>query len=134
VVVIEWQALDSRLGIRNLGGWRAEQFPDILESVRVALARLEQGLRDVSTSCPIYICMPSLPLPPLFTTATYQAGSYELELRSLITSFAASVSRQPFARVVSSQRLDECSAANARFDLKSEVKTGFPYRLSHASA
>lgn len=63
-VVIEWQDLDSRLGIRNLGGWRITDLPDIVRSAELALTRLEKAMRRASLSIPTYVCMPSLPFPP----------------------------------------------------------------------
>jgi hypothetical protein len=39
-VVIEWQDLDSRLGLRMLGGWQVEKLPDIVSSVQASLERL----------------------------------------------------------------------------------------------
>jgi hypothetical protein len=52
-VVIEWQDLDPRLGIRSLGGWRATDLPDIVKSANLAAARLEQALQRASASVPI---------------------------------------------------------------------------------
>jgi FkbH-like protein len=133
-VVIEWQDLDPRLGIRSLGGWRTTDLPDIVKSANLAAARLEQALRRASASIPICVCLPTLPLPPLFTTPTRQAGSYELQLRQLVASLAASISSESSMRVLSSQRLDELSPAHARLDVQSDLMAGFPYKLPHASA
>ena len=133
-VVIEWQDLDPRLGIRSLGGWRAADLPEILKSANQAAARLEQALRRTSASIPVCICLPTLPLPPLFTTSTRQASAYELQLRQLVGSFAASISSESSLRVLDLQRLDELSAPSARLDVQSELMAGFPYKLPHASA
>ena len=132
-VIIEWQDLDQRLGLRTLSGWSAQSLSDIVESVSRSLARLTKELSNASASFPVCVCLPTLPLPPLFTTSTLQGGTQELQLRSLVASFAETISRHSRVRILSSQRLDECSAANARFDLKSELNTGFPYQLDHAS-
>lgn len=133
-VVIEWQDLDPRLGIRSLGGWRAKDLPDIVKSANLAATRMEQSLRRASASVPICVCLPTLPLPPLFTTPTRQAGDYELQLRELVASFAASICSEPSIRVLNAQRLDELSPPHARFDVQSELMAGFPYKLTHASA
>jgi hypothetical protein len=37
VVIIEWQDLDSRLGIRTLGGWRTTDLPEIVNSTAQAI-------------------------------------------------------------------------------------------------
>lgn len=133
-VLIEWADLDARLGTRTLGGWRAENLPDILKSVDLNLSRIAQALRKSSGSFPVCICLPTLPLPPLFATATRQAGAEELQLRSSVTTFAADIAKEPFVRIVSSQQLDELSSAAKRFNLQSELTAGFPYQLPHASA
>ena len=133
-VVIEWQDLDPRLGIRSLGGWRTTDLPDIVMSANQAAARLEQALRRTSAFIPVCVCLPTLPLPPLFTTPTGQAGDYELQLRQLVASFAASISSDSPIRVLNTQRLDELSPAQARLDVQSDLMAGFPYKLPHASA
>jgi FkbH-like protein len=132
-VVIEWEDLDARLGIRRLGGWRASALPDMIQSVKQAIARLTQALRPVAASIPTCICLPTLPLPPLFTTGTMEASNYEFQLRHAAASFAASVSDQPGTRLVSPQCLDDLSPLSERFDVKSEIMAGFPYKLAHAS-
>lgn len=133
VVVIEWQDLDPRLGVRNLGGWRVDTLPDVLDSVQAALSRLERALKAASAAAPVMLCTPTLPLPPVFTEPGYQAGKAELRLRNLVSDFAASISRERFVRVLSAQLLDERSPLGARFDIQSELLAGFPYKLAHAS-
>jgi FkbH-like protein len=134
VVVIEWQDLDPRLGIRSLGGWRTADLCDIVKSANRAVARLEQALRRASASVPIWVCMPTLPMPPLFSTPTHQASVCELQLHQLVASLAVSISKESCTRILNSQRLDEFSPWHARLDVRSELMTGFPYRLPHASA
>ena len=63
-VVIEWADLDSRLAIRNLGGWRAANLPDIVKSADQAATRLQEVLLRVSQLVPTVVCFPTLPLPP----------------------------------------------------------------------
>ncbi len=132
-VVIEWEDLDPRLGIRRLGRWGASTLPDVMQSVKQGIARLTQALRRVAASIPTCICVPTLPLPPIFTTRTIEASNYEFQLRHAIASFAASVSDQPGIRLVSPQCLDDLSPLSERFDVKSEIMAGFPYKLAHAS-
>jgi len=47
--------------------------------------------------------------------------------------FSATIARIRGVRVASRQRLEEESPASERRDIKSELTTGFPYRLAHAS-
>jgi FkbH-like protein len=134
VVVIEWQDLDLRLGIRNLGGWRVADLPDIVSSAERMIARLDKAIRRVATSIPAYISLPTLPFPPLFTTPSGQASSYELQLRQSVNNMAASLAAHSRIRVLNAQHLDESSPPSSRFDVQSEIASGFPYQLSHASA
>jgi len=134
VVLIEWQDLDPRLGIRSLGGWRVADLPDIVNSAERMMGRLEHAIERAANSLPTYISLPTLPLPPLFATPSQQASSYELRLRQSASRFAASLAAQARIRIVSQQHLDEISPMAARFDIQSDLSSGFPYRLAHASA
>lgn len=133
VVVIEWADLDPRLGIRRLGGWRPSNLPDIAQSAQQAAARLQQVLLKISRLVPTVVCMPTLPLPPLFWTPPDRAASLELHLHQTAASLAASLSEQPGINLANAQLLGEISPPSQRFDLKSDVITGFPYSLPHAS-
>jgi FkbH-like protein len=132
-VVIEWQDLDPRLGIRSLGGWRTTDLADIVRSASQSAARIERALQIASASTFTCVCMPTLPLPPLFTNPTQQAGAQELQVRQLVASLAAAISENRLTRVLSNQRLDECSPALTRYDVRSELAAGFSYKLPHAS-
>jgi FkbH-like protein len=134
IAAIEWQDFDLRLGIRNLGGWRVADLPDIIHSAERMIARLEKSILHVAESIPVYISFPTLPLPPLFTTASQQASSYELQLRRSVSALAAALSAHHRIRILNTQQLDENSPAANRFDVQSELASGFPYQLSHASA
>ena len=134
VVLIEWQDLDPRLGIRSLGGWRVADLADIVNSAERMMGRLEQAILGAAASLATYISLPTLPLPPLFATPNQQASVYELRLRESTGRFAASLAAQARTRILSGQRLDEISPLATRFDIQSELSSGFPYRLTHASA
>jgi len=134
VVIIEWQDLDSRLGIRTLGGWRITDLSDIVNSTAQMLGLLQASIIHASGFAPLCVSTPTLPLPPLFTTSPQQASTYELQIRGLLASFSSTIAAEPGVRVVSSQLLDELSPACDRLDFKSEVQTGFPYKLAHASS
>jgi len=133
VVVVEWEDLDSRLGVRALGGWQANNLPDIVNSATHALAILKSRILNLSGAVPVYVSAPTLPLPPLFATSPEQSDIQELRLRGLIASFCSAISEMAGVRVVGSQQLDQLSPPKDRFDFKSAVHTGFPYTLSHAS-
>jgi FkbH-like protein len=133
VVVIEWSDLDSRLGLRTLGGWQVEKLPDIVNSVDHSLERLARVLQRISSALPTCICLPTLPLPPLFYTGTRQSSVFELSIRRNIASFAEALSVGRKISVVNGQHIDENSPLGKRFDLRTEITQGFPYRTSHAS-
>src|SRR5277367_6639235 len=133
-VVIEWPDLDSRLGMRTLGGWQVEKLPDIVNSVNHTFERLVAALKRISLSVPTCICMPSLPLPPLFYTGTQYSSVSELNLRRNLACFAETISAGPHVSVVSGQLIDERSPMGKRFDLRTDITQGFPYKISHASA
>jgi len=132
-VVIEWSDLDSRLGLRILGGWKVESLPDIVNSADQSLGRLMRALQGISTTLPVCICLPTLPLPPMFYTGTQRSSIFELSLRRNIAFFAEEVSIGRQVSVVSGQRLDEESPVSRRFDLRAEITQGFPYKTTHAS-
>lgn len=132
-VAIEWADFDARLGIRNLGGWHSTDLYDIVETVRQRASQICQILEQLAKSTPTICSMPTLPLPAMFLTRTHESSMWELQLREIIASLAASVSQEGKIRVLSAQTLDELSPMINRFDAKSEIITGFPYNLEHAS-
>jgi FkbH-like protein len=134
VVVVEWSDLDSRLGTRNLGGWRSASLPDIAQSAGSAIERLRQALTGASSLVPTVVSLPTLPLPPLSYTHPTQASPFEIRLRQAVASLASSLAEHPGVRLVNSQILDELSPHSERFDMKSEIRAGFPYSLAHASS
>jgi FkbH-like protein len=134
VVVVEWGDLDPRLGLRSLGGWQVERLPDIVNSVNQSLERLRRALQGISSRPPTCICLPTLPLPPLFYTGIEQSSSFELSLRRNVSCFAEAISVDRWVSVASGQRLDEISPPDKRFDLRTEITQGFPYKTPHASA
>jgi FkbH-like protein len=134
VVVAEWSDLDPRLAVRTLGGWRPESLPDITESASQTALRLQRGITEASRHLPTIVSMPTLPLPAMFSTRTTQAGSFELQLRQTVASLAVALSRQPGVRVLNAQLLEEISPTAGRYDVKSDVVSGFPYTITHTSA
>jgi FkbH-like protein len=132
-VVIEWEDLDPRLGIRSLGGWRSGDLRDIVHSATQKTDRLERALTKACRLLPTSCCLPTLPLPPLSPSRPIQSSPCELHLRQLAISLASVICEEARGRVVSAQALDELSSPSGRFDVKSELLTGFPYKLAHAS-
>lgn len=133
VVLVEWSDLDPRLGIRSLGGWTPSLFPDVLSNVKARVSQIEEGVYKASKNAPVVVCLPTLPLPPIAFTSGWQASTLELELRNCVTSLGLTVAENKSVRVVNPQRLDGISPMGGRLDVRSELLTGFPYRLSHAN-
>jgi FkbH-like protein len=133
-VVVEWSDLDPRLGLRRLGGWRADQLDDIVAQTRTAFERVERAVLAAARGRRVVCVMPTLPLPPLFPQPPGQSGPHELALRALAAGAAATLSSTPGVSIVSHQRLDTLSPAASRRDVKAELAAGFPYSLEHASA
>jgi FkbH-like protein len=133
-VVVEWADLDPRLGLRRLGGWRADQLDDIVAQARAALQRLERAVLAAAGGRRVVCTMPTLPLPPLFPQPPGQSGPHELALRALTAATAARLAAEPGVWLVSHQKLDELSPPTARRDVKAELAAAFPYSLHHASA
>jgi FkbH-like protein len=134
VVVIEWGDLDPRLAIRTLGGWKPAALSDVVDSAAQTCAHLERSLTELSRRMPVVLCIPTLPLPPLFPTRPDQAGLFELKLQRAVASLAASLSDFAGLRIANTHLLNEASPESGRYDVKSDVGTGFPYTLPHASA
>ncbi len=133
-VALEWEDLDPRLGIRQLGGWRVSSIEDILEASKLRLSLLERLLIEVSFTCPVVISLPTLPLPPVFVNVGWQGGGSELLLRGQLASFVSSLALQPRIRFVNEQRLHSASPFSTRLNVKSDWASGFPYNIPHASA
>ena len=131
-LVIEWQDLDPRLGYRQLGGWGHQRLGNAVENVAVMLQRLENAITALPSSTVLAVSLPSLPLPPAFHTAGWQASDTELALENAIAEFALRISAWPSLRVLNRAKLDASSPPASRYDFRSDLNTGFPYTTSHA--
>jgi FkbH-like protein len=132
-VALEWPDLDSRLGIRELGGWQVSEVHEIASSVDLQLSRLQRALKTAARSVPVVVSLPTIPLPPLFYTPPNINSAEKTKLLLALAKFAAALSEEPGTRVLDSQALDSVSPPATRFDIKSEILSGFPYKLPHAS-
>jgi FkbH-like protein len=133
VISAEWADLDPRLGIRSLGSWAPSVLPEIVETARRRGEQLTRAALSLAEHSPVVISLPTLPLPPAAFTPGWRASALELELKSGVAGLAASLARLENVRVLSQLRLDELSPLAERTDVRSDVTTGFPYQLKHAS-
>ncbi|HZW29646.1 MAG TPA: HAD-IIIC family phosphatase [Isosphaeraceae bacterium] len=132
-VVLEWPDFDPRLGIRSLGGWDPDNLPDILATAGGRAARLQEAIAHVADEVPLAVCLPTLPLPPVSYHPGRYLGGFELQLRDRLSQFALALSQVPRVKLVNPQVLDRRSPPADRLDVTSELVSGFPYRLPHAS-
>ncbi len=134
IAALEWEDIDPRLSLRQLGGWRSAQRQDIAASARQRLAYFTTLLRRAAAEAPVTISLPTLPLPPAAQTPPIQQSSWEAALRASLAAAAAEWAEIPGLRLLAPQRLDELSPPAARLDPTSWLQTGFPYAKPHAEA
>jgi FkbH-like protein len=133
-VVLEWPDLDPRLGIRRLGGWRPSDLPDIARTVRRQGGDLLSACQALAAETVVVLCLPTLGIPPAAYQPGWQLSEFEAELDAIAAELALEAARTAGIRIVNPRRLAVISPPAARFDPKSELAAGFPYRLEHASA
>jgi FkbH-like protein len=133
-VALEWPDLDSRLGIRELGGWQVSDVHEVVSSVDLQLSRLQRAVKTAARYVPVAVSLPTIPLPLLFYTPPNINSAEKTNLHLSLAKFALELSGESGIRILDSQALDSVSPPAARFDIKSEILTGFPYKLPHASA
>ncbi len=133
VVAMEWSDLDPRLGLRSLGSWAPDVFDDILRGVRARVLQFKEISQGKTLHIPIAISGPTLPLPPVSFAAGWSASEFELSLRVELSSLLLHANRSKNIRIMNAQRLDQLSPLANRLDVKSELASGFPYKIPHAS-
>ena len=131
-VPLEWSDLDARLGWRSTHGWRSDCTADILSSVRLRLRQLTELLTKLAQRTSVAVSLPTLPLPPMFPPPRGQSAPAALELRSLLSEFAAGLVASSDVRLVDSEQLEMLSPRHSRHDVAGDLRTGFPYRIEHS--
>jgi FkbH-like protein len=132
-VILEWQDLDPRLGVRSLGSWLPEALPDILETVNSRATIIESLIEKECKDARLAVALLTLPLPPVFFTRLGQTSAPECELRLRLASLCAKLASLPNVTVLNQQHLDLQSPLAQRLDIDSDVRSGFPYHMAHAS-
>jgi FkbH-like protein len=133
-VVLEWADLDPRLGLRHVGSWSPSALPDILASAESQAARLVAAIVQSPRRVPVAVSLPCLSLPPVAYTPGWRMSELEVRLHSVSAGMAAQLITTAHVRLLNPQRLDAVSPSADRRDVKSELLSGSPYRLAHASA
>lgn len=134
IVLMEWADLDPRLGLRNVTAWSPSTCSDILSHAKIRAQKVQETIERTLQHMPVVLSLPTLPLPPISFVAGWQASSFETDLKLMVQSVASHVSQETQVRILSSQQLDFVSPMRERLDIKSELLSGFPYKLPHASA
>jgi FkbH-like protein len=127
-VVLEWESLDPRLGLRASGGWGSAVKEDIVSSCRARLAQAASGIRALALRMPVAVGRPHLPIPPIGHTIAAQQSFFELELERLIAEFLAGIAVLPGVRIAR----PVAGGSNA-LDARMELLAGFPYTVKFAS-
>lgn len=133
-IVCEWFDLDQRLGFRRLGGWAPSSFENILHGVETASYRLRRTIEAITTSIPVAIALPTLPLPPIAICDPARTSELEISLWAALLTFAQWCASNPRVYLLNREELDRLSPPMDRFDFKAELSYGTPYKLAHASA
>lgn len=128
-VVLEWPDLDPRLGMRESVRAPRATHDDILTTVSGRLDRLRAPLEALAASCPVALVMPTLGLPPSWASRPALQGRLETQLELLIATFTAALVDHDGLQTVRPPIVD-----GPLRDLKSDVRSGFPYALPHAAA
>jgi FkbH-like protein len=134
LIVCEWSDFDPRMGIRSGGTWAPAAFSEILANVRRRASDLREAIHRLSRQMALVVSLPTIPLPPIAFAPTWQASDFNLELQAIASSTALDISRIPNLKLLNVERLNRVSPVDSRFDAKSELAAGFPYKLAHASA
>jgi len=134
IVVLEWSDFDPRLGLRSLGGWGVNVLGDIVNEVQTNSSRILELITAAAETKSLVVALPTLPLPPLSYHADEQASSWQLEVTRVTDDFAVKAAGVANVKILNQQQLDTLSPLAGRLDVKSELASGFPYRLAHASS
>jgi FkbH-like protein len=133
-VIIEWNDLDPRLGLRSTGGWGVSLQNDILKTSQERFNRLLAGLNAVAAKIPVALVPPTLPSTLFGHTAGWQWSLNELELQRQLATFLAESARIGGVSVIHPNCLARVSPEQSRLDAAMELRAGFPYTIAHASA
>lgn len=133
VLLLEWEDLDPRLGVRRPGDWTTSAYAGIVDSALASLARIQSAL-DQRGVAPVVLSLPTLPFAPVGHYPGWQANLLQVRIREALAKFETWACSRPSMRVLSSEKLDWISPLSGRYDVSGHVLNGFPYTLSHAAA
>src|SRR5207245_3723526 len=97
------------------------------------LAHFEKAVKVAAENVRLAVCPPTLPFPPLSYLPSWQSAAFDWQLRECLARFATLADQSANVKLVNPQLLDQRSPPGDRLDVQSELMSGFPYRLAHAS-
>ena len=133
-VVVQWNDLDPRLGLRRTGGWQPAIMDDICRNAPQRLKEIQESVRLISQRTKTVLALPGLNLPPAFSTPTWRLSTFEASLRQAVMTFARECSELPMVGVLNEQWLDAALPRSERHDVRGEITQDSPLRLAYASA
>lgn len=131
-IALEWPGLDPRLGFRQLGGWGYKELADIVVDVQSRLVWVRESLEKLPDHMPVALSLPTLALPPVFHTPSWQLSVAEIQLRCAADELALWTTSRPNMRLVRIQNQQTNEHSQQGFDFKSELMAGLPYEIAHA--
>jgi FkbH-like protein len=134
VAVLEWADLDPRLGWRELAGAPVAEPDDVCRTARQRLERIASRLEAIGQRSLTALALPSLDLPAAYEGNSVRISSLRAQLNLLLAEFTARVVTIPGLRVVAPEAIQTNGSAplTAR-DLRSDIRSGFPYSVAYAS-
>jgi FkbH-like protein len=134
LVFVEWSDLDPRLGSRELAGAPVAELDDICRTAQQRLGRVASRLEELGSLFPTAVALPTLDIPPAYEGRPERVGQLRANLDLLLAEFTARMVGVPGLYVVSPETIaaGDGSPATPR-DLRSDIRSGFPYSVAHAS-
>jgi FkbH-like protein len=132
-VVCEWPDLDPRLGLRRCGGWGGDAAADAVAAAELRLTMLADKLEELGREARVALALPTLALPPVFSTPRPAADPLSLRLRAAVAAAAARCAASPRIGVLDAEALELASPLAARRDVAREVAYDMPFTQEHSA-
>jgi FkbH-like protein len=128
-IVMEWEDLDLRLGLRSLQGWSIHSYEDILASVRSKVPLFSDCIKRLTEKTKVILSLPSSPFLPLYFSARRSENIWENALKNKIYSLRESLLPLKNFFLVNQEIFMMDSGFPRRYSVESHLACGFPYSL-----
>ena len=128
VVILEWQDLDARLGVRRVAGWDWQDLPEVAADVRRMVLRVERLLLAAAERVRLIVCFPTLPFPLLSSQHPATVSPFQADVELALAEMKCRL-----LQCQSISILKQSAVSAQTFDPVGELSFGFPYTLSHAA-